>query len=339
MGGTFKATVLTGAGGVEKLELREFPIREPGKGEVRVRIRACGLGSTDVGTMRRGSYPFAPKVPFIPGYDIVGEVEALGTNVASLAIGQRVAALSVYGGFGELLVRGADQFVPVPEALDDAEAVCLVLNYVTALQLMERVARTEVGSLALVTGASGGVGTALLELLRLHGVRTIGAASPARRGIVESYGAAWIPSRDIPIDEEVRALAPEGVDVAFDAIGGRLSIECVRATRRGGKVVGYGWMGTAKNGKISAGLSLLTLWSVLVGAPIRGRHGSFYGISALYGRNPRPFREDLSRLFGMLERGEIKPRIAARLPLLEARRGMKMLEAGGIEGKIVLVAG
>lgn len=339
MGGTFKATVLTGAGGVEKLELREFPIPEPGKGEVRVRIRACGLGSTDVGTMRRGSYPFAPKVPFIPGYDIVGEVEALGADVASLAIGQRVAALSVYGGFGELLVRGADEFVLVPEALDDAEAVALVLNYVTALQMMERVARIEVESLALVTGASGGVGTALLELLRLRGVRTIGAASPARRGIVESYGATWIASRDLPMDEAVHALAPEGVDVAFDAIGGRLSIECVRATRRGGRVVGYGWMGTAKDGKISTSLTLLTLRSILIGAPIRGRHGAFYGISALYRRNPRPFREDLQKLFGMLERGKIRPRIAAKLPLLDARRGLEILEAGGVEGKIVLVAG
>jgi NADPH:quinone reductase-like Zn-dependent oxidoreductase len=133
-------------------------------------------------------------------------------------------------------------------------------------------------------------------------------------------------------------LLPEGVDAAFDIVGGNGTAECIRATKRGGIVVGYGFVGTMKDGKQSTGLVLLTLWSALIGSRLAGRRGAFYGITGLYRRDPRPFREDLPKLFDLLARGQIKPKIAARLPLLEARRGNEMLEAGGLKGKIVLLA-
>ena len=265
MGTTYQATVLTGAGGVERLEVRALPLSEPSTGEIRVRIRACGVGSTDVGMMRRGSYPFAPKVPFVPGYDIIGDVEAVGKDVNFPAIGQRVAALAVHGGFGEVIVRSADQFIPVPEALDDCEAVALVLNYVSAFQMIERIAKPEKGQTALVTGANGGVGTALLELRRLRGVAVFGVASESKRGLVESYGARFVASRGGSLDAAVRKLVPGGVDCAFDAIGGPCAAECVRATKRGGKVVGYGWMGTSRHGRPSTALVLRTIWTLLAG--------------------------------------------------------------------------
>ena len=288
--------------------------------------------------MRRGSYPFAPRVPFVPGYDVIGDVEAIGEGVETLAVGQRVAGLTIYGGFGEVVVRSAGQFVPVPAALDDGEAVALVLNYVAALQMIERMARPEAGQTALVTGANGGMGSALLDLLRLRGVRTIAAATPARRRFVESYSAVFVASRNQRLDEAVRKVAPEGVDFAFDAVGGHCAAECVRAAKRGGVVVGYGWMGTSRQGKPSTVLVLRTVFTLLAGSRVAGRRGTLYGITGLYRADPRPFMRDLSRLFGVLERGEIRPAIAARLPLLQARRGIEMLEAGGIEGKIVLLA-
>ena len=339
MGTTYRTTVLTGAGGIERLEVQDLPLPEPGVGEVRVRVRACGVGSTDVGMMRRGSYPFAPKVPFTPGYDIIGDVEAVGLGVRFPPAGQRVAALTVHGGFGEVVVRPAHQFVPVPSDLDDAAAAALVLNYVSAFQMVTRVARARPGQTALVTGANGGVGTALLELLRLRGVHAIGAASAAKRALVESFGADFVPSRDGSIDAAVKRIVPEGVDFAFDAIGGPCTAQCMRATRRGGMVVGYGWMGTSPNGKQSAALVLRTIVTLLAGCRLAGRRGALYGITGAYRADPRPFREDLSTLFGMLHRGEIRPLIAARLPLLEAKRAIAYLEAGGIEGKIVLLAG
>jgi NADPH2:quinone reductase len=334
---TYHATMLTGHGGPEVLEVRELPLPEPGPGEVRVRVRASSVGATDV-IMRRGTYQYAPKIPFTPGYEVVGDVEALGAGVQTPGIGQRVAALAVHGGYGEVVVRRAEEFIPVPDGLDDADVVALILNYTTAFQMIERVAKPHSGEIALVTGANGGVGTALLELLHLRGVRVIGAASPARHDLVRSYGATPVPSRGTPVDVSVRGIAPEGVDVAFDVVGGHGLAECIRATRRGGMVVGYGLVGTMQNGKQSTGLVLLTLWSALVGARLAGRRGTFYGITAQYRRDPRSFREDLPRLFDLLARRLIKPRIAARLPLLEARRGNEMLEAGGLEGKIVLLA-
>jgi NADPH:quinone reductase-like Zn-dependent oxidoreductase len=334
---TYRATVLTGKGGPEVLEVQELPLPEPGPGQVRVRVRASGVGSTDI-LMRRGSYMYAPKIPFTPGYEVVGDVEALGAGVQTLHSGQRVVALIVHGGYGEVVVRRAEEFVPVPDGLDDAEVVALILNYITAFQMIERVAKPRSGQLALVTGANGGVGTALLELLRLRGVSVIGAASPSEHELIRSYGATPIPARGTPVDMSVRSVAPEGVDIAFDVVGGRGTMECIRATKRGGIIVGYGFVGTMKNGKQSTSLVLLTLWSALVGTHLAGRRGAFYGVTALYRKDPQPFHEDLSKLFDLLERGQIKPKIAARLPLLEARRGNEMLEAGGLKGKIVLLA-
>src|SRR6478672_435797 len=168
--------MLLGKGGLDRLEVRELPLADPGPGEVRVRVRATGAGATDL-IMRPGSYPFAPPYPFPPGYEVVGDVDAVGAGVTGLARGQRVCALTVYGGQAEYLVRGAEHFVPVPDGLDDAEVVALILNYVTAYQMIHRVAAIQAGHTVLVTGANGGVGSAALELLRAVGARAVGAAS------------------------------------------------------------------------------------------------------------------------------------------------------------------
>ncbi len=333
---TYRATVLTRPGGPEVLEVREVRVPEPGPGQVRIRVTASGVGATDV-TMRRGRYPFAPPMPFVPGYEAVGVVEKLGAGVRGLAPGQRVAALTVHGGWGEVLVQRAEELIPVPPGLDDRAVAALILNYVTAYQMIERVAGPEPGQLALVTGANGGVGSALLELLRLRGVRVLGAAHPSRHELVRSYGASPVASRGAPLGLLVRDVAPGGVDVAFDGIGGSATAECIRAVRRGGRVVGYGFVGTMREGRMRPALFWRGMVSLLVGARLAGRRGSFYGISLLYRRDPRPSREDLARLVELLRQRRIAPRISARLPLLEARRANELLEAGGLEGKIVLV--
>jgi NADPH2:quinone reductase len=305
---------------------------EPRPGEVRLRVLATGAGGTDL-IMRRGRYPFAPPKPFVPGYEAVGVVEALGAGVTSLRLGQRVAALLVHGGYAERLVRPADVFVPVPEGIDAGDAVAMVLNYVTAYQAAHRVARIRSGERALVTGANGGVGTALLEILALAGAQAIGAAATRHHPLLRSLGAIPVDGRTAPIDRGVRALFPEGVDAAFDALGGRYVAQSRRATRRGGVVVGYGFRGTA--GGLS---SLRGMLAIFVGCPLFGRRGKFYGITALYRRNRQPFLEDLPKLFDLLAQGKLKPRIAARLPLLAARQASSLLESGGFEGKIVHLA-
>jgi len=251
MTSTYQAVMLKGKGGLDQLEVVELPLEAPKAGELRVKIRAAGAGFTDI-TMRTGYYPYRPPFPFVQGYELVGEVDALGEGVTGLRLGQRVAALTVHGAYAEYIVREADHFVPVPDGLDDAEAVALILNYVTAYQMIHRSAKMTPGQTALVTGANGGVGTALLELLRLHGVKAVGAVSKKHFDLVRALGGEPIESRAAPLEELVHALHPDGVDVAFDGLGGKGTGECIRATKKGGMVVSYGFMGTLEGGNLAA---------------------------------------------------------------------------------------
>jgi NADPH2:quinone reductase len=328
--------MLQGKGGLDRLEEVSLPLTEPGPGELRVKVIATGAGSTDV-MMRTSKYLFAPPFPFVPGYELVGTVDALGSSVTGFAVGQKVAALTVHGAFAEYLVRSAEDFVPVPEGLDDGAAVSLVLNYVTAYQMIHRIAKMVAGQTALVTGANGGVGTALCELLRLQGVRVLAASAPRHFDVVRALGAEPIASREGPVDVAVRRVVPEGVDAAFDIVGGAGTRECIRASKRGGIVVGYGFMGAMRNGKPSTLLTLRGFLALFVGTRLVGRRGTFYGITALYRRDRQPLKEDLPRLFALLAEGKIEPLIAHRLPLLAARRSQELLTAGGVVGKIVML--
>jgi len=237
-----QAVMLTKKGGPEVLETVELPMPEPGPGEVRVKVRATGVGATDV-TMRRSSYPYAPPIPFVPGYESIGIVDAVGAGVTTLKEGERVCALLVHGGYATHVVRGAEHWVKVPDDLDDVQAVALILNYATAFQMIHRKARLQPGQSALVNAANGGVGQALLDLLRAQGVSAIGAAAKVRHDIVKSYGATPIEGRSGPLDVGVHAVRAEGVDAAFDGVGGVHTGQCVSSTRRGGITVWYGFTG------------------------------------------------------------------------------------------------
>jgi NADPH:quinone reductase-like Zn-dependent oxidoreductase len=327
-----QAVMLTKKGGPEVLQAVELPMPEPGPGEIRVRISATGVGATDI-TMRRGSYPYAPRIPFVPGYESIGIVDAIGAGVTSFKEGDRVCALLVYGGYATHVVRGAEHWVKVPDGLDDVQAVSLILNYVTAYQMIHRKARLQPGQWALVNAANGGVGQALLDLLRAQGISAIGAAAKARHDIVRSYDAIPIEGRSAPLDTGVHEVRAEGVDAAFDGVGGAHTGQCISSTRRGGTTVWYGFVGArGVPGVVRSALSLF------VGARLRGRRGYFYGITMMYRKNPQPFREDLLELFDLLEQRKISPRIAQTLPLMDARKANERLEAGNIDGKLVLVA-
>lgn len=214
----YRAVMLTKKGGPEVLQVVELPVEAPGPGQLRVRVLAAGAGATDV-TMLGGSYPFAPKIPFVPGYEVAGTVDAIGAGVTGFELGQRVAALTVYGSFAEFLVREAEHFLPIPDGVSDRDAAAVILNYGTAWQMIHRVAKVRAGQTALVTGAAGGVGTAILQLLWLAGVATYGAASEKKHEILRSLGATPIDYRSGRVDRLVRAKEPQGVDYAFDAVG------------------------------------------------------------------------------------------------------------------------
>jgi len=330
MAATYRAVMLRKAGGPEVLQCVELPVEPPNPGQLRVRVRAAGVGSTDL-IMLTGKYMFAPKIPFVPGYEIAGTVEAIASGVVGFEIGQRVAALTVHGGFGELLVREARDFLPIPDAVSDVDAAAVILNYVTAWQMIHRVAKVQAGETALVTGAAGGVGTAALQLLRLAGLRTYGAASVKKHGTVRALGATPIDYRAGPLDRQLRALEPKGVDHVFDAIGGANISLCIGAARPGGTVVGFGLM------SVSGALPILGMFANLfIGSRLRGRRGTFYGITALYRKNPQPLHEDLPKIFALLADKKIDPMVAATFPLLAARQAIELLASGSVEGKIVL---
>jgi NADPH2:quinone reductase len=126
------------------LQTVELPVEDPGPGQLRVRVRAAGVGATDL-SMLEGNYLYAPKMPFVPGYEIAGVVEAIGPGVTSFELGQRVGALTVHGGFAELLVRKAEDFLRIPDGVSDCDAAAVILNYVTAWQMIHRVAKVRPG--------------------------------------------------------------------------------------------------------------------------------------------------------------------------------------------------
>jgi NADPH:quinone reductase-like Zn-dependent oxidoreductase len=306
---TYRAVMLTRKGGPEALQVVELPLVPPGAGELRVCVTAAGVGATDV-MMLQGGYPFAPKIPFVPGYEAVGVVDAIGPGVTGFEMGQRVAALTVYGGFAQFLTRGAEHFLPVPDRVSDRDAAAVILNFATAWQMIHRVAKVHEGQIALVTGASGGVGIAALQLLRLAGVKAYGAASASKNEIVRSLGATPIDYREGRLDTLIRRAEPGGVDCVFDAMGAA---------------------GTF------AKIAMFT--NLFVGARLRGRRGDFYGISALYRKDPGPFREDMPKIFELLRNKKIDPAIKHNFPLLDARAAIELLMSGSATGKIVLTDG
>lgn len=332
MATTYRAVILTKKGGPEVLQVVELPVEHPGPGQLRIRVRAAGVGATEL-IMLTGGYLYAPKIPFVPGYEVAGVVDAIGAGVTGFDLGQRVAALTVYGGFAELLVREAEHFLPIPDGVSDRDAAAVILNYLTAWQMIHRVAKVRPGQTALVTGAAGGVGTAALQLLRLAGVKTYGAASASKHAILRSLGATPIDYRAGRLDRLTRALEPDGVDCVFDAVGGSNIGPCIGAARRGGTVVGFGFVGAPGN------LSKLAMFSNLfLGARLRGRRGRFYGITALYRKDPKPLREDLPKIFALLAEKKIDPLVTRTFGLLEARPAIELPATGTVEGKIVLVS-
>lgn len=349
-------------GGPEVLRAVEAREPRPGTGEVLVRVLAAGVSFTDA-LLRAGTYLGVPRPPFTPGYELVGVVEELGPGCSRLGVGDRIAALTAYGAYAERVCVPEAEAVEVPADLDPAELVSLVLTYTTAYQLLHRTAQVRPGESVLVHGAAGRVGTAVLELGVLAGVRLIGTASARDRGAVERLGAEAIDYRNEDFVTRVRDLTGDGVDVALDGFGGRISLRSFRTLRPGGRLVLYGHYATMAGGRknwrgwfewygTTAAVALRGLVSpsrrVLVYRiqklrdsrqllPVAGRRPA-----RLIGggpRNPAWFREDFLALVELLRRGDIHPVVAERLPLAEARHAHELLESSASRGKLVLLPG
>jgi NADPH:quinone reductase-like Zn-dependent oxidoreductase len=330
-------------GGPEVLHMEEqSTIPEPGAGEVRIKVLAAGTGFTDT-MIRRGRYPdFKGPLPFTPGYELVGIVEKLGAGVTAPLAGELVADLCVVGGYAQYAIRPARFLVPVPDGVDPAEAVCIPLAYLTAFQMLTRCRKLPRSAVILVIGASGTVGTALLDLARHLGLRAIGTSSASNLPVIERFGATAVDYRAGDFVASVRRLTAgsAGVDIVFDAIGGAHFSRSFACLAPGGLLVGYGsqTMAVGRENLIAAGLGLvrLKLWNAL--SFLFGHcHAVFYSITARRTTHPEEFRADMAALFGMLRAGAIQPAVIERLPLAAASEVHVRIDKGGLGGKIVLL--
>jgi NADPH:quinone reductase-like Zn-dependent oxidoreductase len=338
--------VVTHYGGPDALQVVEEVCPEPKAGEVRVRVLAAGVSAPDI-MMREGIHPETPRLPFTPGWDLVGVVDRLGAGVSGIEPGQLVAALPISGAYAEFVCLPYHDLVPVPSGLDPAEAVSLVLNYVTAYQMLHRSAKVRPGQRVLIHGAAGGVGTALLQLARLAGLEMYGTCSARDASAVSHLGAVPIDYQHHDFVTEIHRQTSAGVDVVFDSIGGSHIWRSRKALRPGGRVVAYGLTGKLHAGRLASGRSggrhrfrAIAIFGVyIVGSfllPGRKRVVP-YSIQTLMRLRRDMFRQDLIALFDLLKEQKIKPIIAQRFPLAQARQAQELLGRGGVTGKIVLV--
>jgi NADPH2:quinone reductase len=338
--------IVTHYGGPDVLQLIEEECPKPKHGDVRVKVLAAGVSLPDI-MMREGIHPETPPLPFTPGWDLVGVVDQLGAGVSRLEPGQIVAALPISGAYAEFVCLPHRELVPVPPGLDAAEAVSLVLNYVTAYQMLHRSAKVRAAQRVLIHGAAGGVGSALLQLGRLAELELYGTCSARGASAVSDLGAIPIDYEHQDFVKEIRRLTGEGADVVFDSIGGTHIWRSRKALRPGGTVVAYGLTGSLRGGRLASGRSggrhrfrEIAIFGLYIagGWFLPGRQRVVpYSIQWLKRLKPAWFRQDLIALFDLLQQQKIKPLIAQRILLAEARQAQELLGKGGVTGKIVLV--
>jgi NADPH:quinone reductase-like Zn-dependent oxidoreductase len=291
--------------------------------------------------MRRGRYYDQPAFPFVPGYDLVGTVLATGEGVEPGLVGTRVAALLKVGGWASHVLVDAANLVEVPDGVGAAEAETLVLNGITAWQMLHRKARIRPGETILVHGASGGVGSVLVQLARAAGVKVIGTASARHHEALRDKAVIPVDYRDEDVAARVRELAPGGVDAVFDHVGGRGLVNSWRLLAPGGTLVSYGTVSTlddegSKQWPVFKLLGRVWLWNAL---PNR-RRAYFFNVWAwralARNRFQARLRHDLTQVFAALQRGDVTAQIAAQLPLTRAADALRLAESGTVSGKVVL---
>jgi NADPH:quinone reductase len=326
-------------GGADALTPREIQLPAPGQGEVRVKIEAAGVAYADL-VMRRGVYP-GVRVPFTPGYDLVGRVEALGPGVDAFRVGARVAAVTVTGSYASHRNVEARWLVPAPDEGDPAALVAATLNGLTAWQMFHRINPPEPNEFVLVHGAAGGVGVILLELARLGGVNAIGTASPGKRHVVEARGGSYVDYRSEDVVDVARRRSDGGVVLAFDHIGGRhLRSVSLAAVRAGGAAILYGLYETTRGGKVRPAAVLdMLLRSRLSSQALFAESVGAIGYNVTSWRNARvaAYRHDLERVLGLVASGQLVPEIGATFPLREAAAAQRLLENRSVAGKVVLI--
>lgn len=334
--------VLPGTVEPEGLSVREREVEAPGAGKLLVRVEATGVSFAEV-QMRLGRYPGQPAFPFVPGYDLVGTVEQVGGGVSGFAAGDRVAVMTLVGGWAEHVEVEARAAVAVPAAVSSSDAAAVIVNGATAWGML-RSAGVRRGDTVLVHGAGGGVGTLLVQLALGLGARVIGTGRAVQRATIEALGAEFVDYRREDVSARVRALEPTGLAAVFDHVGGKSLAASYRLLARRGTLISYGSASTrARTGSAWTPVLRNMLWGVCMNLrPGQRRVRSFdvWGRSEL-GLSREAFfarlRSDLSEVLSRVARGELVATIAATFPLARAAEALRLHESGTTAGKILLV--
>lgn len=323
------------------LQLHTAPMPTPAAGQLLVAVEATGISYAEQ-AMRRGRYFGQPAFPFTPGYDLVGRVVDTGSADDAGLVGRRVATLTKTGAWATHAVVAARDSIVVPDAVSSADAETVVVNGVTAWQMLHRAARVQPGQTILLFGANGGVGGILIQLARHAGIHVIGAASPRHHDALRATGVTPVDYNDPDLAARVRQIAPGGVDAVFDNIGGEITRTAWKLLAPGGALVSYSLI-SALGGDRSLlmpfvkAIGQALLWSALP----NGKRATFYDLWSGHSRRPARFRrhleEDLGVVFGLLATGVLSANIAASFPLTEVAAALTLAESRTLNGKVILL--
>jgi len=323
------------------MEVREAADPVPGQGQVRIRVRASGINFAEI-MARQGLYQDAPPPPMVVGYEVSGVIDALGSGVEERSEGQRVLAMTRFGGYADTVCVDASQTYVLPEQMSFEEGAALPVTYLTAYHMLFNVFRVRSGDHVLIHQAAGGVGTAASQLCRsVGGVTTYGTASKAKHDYVRSNGC------DHPIDyhtvdyaDEIRKLTDDrGVDAVLDALGGDDWKKGYSLLRPGGLLIPFGWANMAKFGKrrmthVVGQLTRMPWWT-----PMKLMHENkgVAGVNMGHLWDEHELtREAFTSLLASYERGQVKPHVDRAFPMAQASEAHAYIEAGQNVGKVLL---
>jgi NADPH:quinone reductase-like Zn-dependent oxidoreductase len=322
----------------EVLEVRDGPEPQARSGEAVIRVRASGVNFADV-MARLGFYADAPPLPCVVGYEVAGTVERVGPGADGLAVGQRVAALTRFGGYAEAIAVPAAQVFAMPERMSFEEAAAVPVNYLTAVLMLRHFANVQKGDRVLVHAAAGGVGMAAIQLCRIAGAEVIGTASASKHALLRDAGVAHaIDYRTQDFEAEVRRITGgRGVDVVLDATGAfRKSYRCLAPL---GRLVMFGFSQAASGMAPSRLAALPKLLAIPWFYPIRlmNENKAVIGVNLghLWDRMDLLRREMLA-LLGDYEAGRIRPVVGKTFPLAEAAAAHRFIQERQNVGKVVL---
>jgi len=322
-----KAVVCKAFGPIDDLVVADVPAPRPGAGEVLIGVKACGVNFPDV-LMVQGKYQVRPPLPFAPGVEIAGVVEAVGAGVAHVRPGDAVATSLTHGGFAAQAVAPAANVVPLPAGLDFRIAAGFMLTYGTSYHALKDRAQLAPGETLLVLGAAGGVGLAAVELGKLMGARVIAAASSeAKLATCARFGAeALVNYEQQDLREALKRLTGgKGVDVVYDPVGARFAEPAVRSLAWRGRYLVIGFAG-GDIPRIPLNLALLMERSLV---------GVYWG--AWTAREPEANRANLAQVLDWIVAGRLRPLVSRALPLERAAAALAELADRRVLGKIVLV--